>query len=193
VTDRELEDAALDLASRWRSARAAALVATLCAVLAVLAAPLALPVGISLTAGAAAGALVAFVHVRARRKAVARLALEPTAYVLSEVSQYGSRFTAPDTRRRLAAWLREIVRDVNMCQFSWCLTDRVARHARQLESLADDLLAFQQAPIRPASAVACHRLLTCAAESPLYNPAIPDEELDATIARIRRGIARAEL
>jgi len=42
--------------------------------------------------------------------------------------------------------------------------------------------------VRRDSAAVCLHLLTHAAESPLYNPALPAEDLASTLERIRRGI-----
>jgi hypothetical protein len=136
--------------------------------------------------GGAIAALLGLASLMSRRNTIARLALDPHAYVLDEVERYGSALIRLTERQKLAAWLREVVRDAPR-PGSWYLTDRVARHAGQLEVLAAEI-ATPSARVRPSSAVACRRLLTHAADSPLYNYDVPAEELGATIERIRWGI-----
>ena len=65
------------------------------------------------------------------------------------------------------------------------------RHARELEALARD---FRSPAVRvhPASIARCRRLLTEAAESPLYNSRLTEEDLDTILRRIRAGIKRSE-
>jgi hypothetical protein len=186
VNDRDLEAAARELGTRRGRAREATIGAVACAVLAAGAPIVSTSAAVALAAGAATAALLAAAQRGARRDAIARLALDSAAYALPEVRRYGARLVVPAERARLAAWMREIVRDSHV-PGNWYLGDRVLRHAGQLESLAADLLAAQ-VRVRPASVVACHRLLTHAAESPLYNPDVPADELPAAIERIRRGI-----
>jgi hypothetical protein len=147
--------------------------------------------GVSLAFGLGmAGALsMAGAGALTRREEIARLALEPQAYEVPEVSSYGRRLTAPSERQRLVAWIVEIIEE-EAIPGSWYLTDRVVRYADELSALSHDL-ADPRAQIRPASAAAAHRLLTQAVESPLYNPSLPDDALPTIIAKIRLGISRA--
>jgi hypothetical protein len=161
----------------------------LCALLAAVTSLVMVAIGVSLAVGATVGIVVAVGNLAAYREAVARLALDPSAYAIPEVSRYGGRFATATERARLARSLRNIVRESALPE-CWFLADRVRCHAQQLESLASDL-ARPHVSIRPASAIACRRLLTIGAESPLYNPTIPSDELDAALLRIRLGI-RAE-
>jgi NAD(P)-dependent dehydrogenase (short-subunit alcohol dehydrogenase family) len=62
-----------------------------------------------------------------------------------------------------------------------------ARSLDKLEALAGELVSPARS-VEPASAVACRRLLTHLAESPLYNPGVPVGELHAALHRIRAGI-----
>jgi hypothetical protein len=187
MNDRDLEAAARELRARQRVTREAAVGALVCAVLASGASLVSGSASVALAAGAATAALLAAAQHGARRDAIARLALDSAAYALPEVRRYGARLVGTAERERLAAWMREIVRDSDV-PGNWYLGDRVVRHAGQLESLARDLMAAHVG-VRPASVVACHRLLTHAAESPLYNPDVPADELPAAIERIRRGLA----
>lgn len=186
LTAREFEAQAGVLARRRGWARDGVVLAAACAVLAALTTLLTGTLELPLAVGAAFGVIVAGVNFVCYREVVARLALDPSAYVIPEVNRYGRHFATAAERERLANWLRDILRESNMAE-CWCLADRVRRHAQQLESLATEL-ARPNVSIRPVSAVACRRLLTCGAESPLYNPAIPSNELTAAIVRIRHGI-----
>jgi hypothetical protein len=122
----------------------------------------------------------------ARRSQIARLALEPDAYAIPEVARYGRRLTEPRQRYLLAKSIRTTVRDAHK-PGSLTLTERVAAYARDLEALAR-LLASPRARVHPASIARCRRLLTEAAESPLYNPSLPKEEVAFHLHRIRSGI-----
>ena len=186
LTARDLQARAGALAQRRGRARSSLISAVACGALAAITTLFTAALALPLAAGAALGLVVAGANFIAYREAVARMALDPSAYVIPEVSRYGHRFATAAERARLASWLRDILRESTMTE-SWCLADRVRRHRQQLEGLAADL-ARPHVSIRPASAVACRRLLTCGAESPLYNPRIPSNELSAVLLRIRHGI-----
>jgi hypothetical protein len=186
MTARELEHVVAVLARKQARAREGGLVAAACAVLAAITLPLVFSAGAALLAGMTGAAALAIVNFVSRRDLIARLALDPNAYSLAEVHDYGHRLVLPAEREKLAAWLREVVRDAAV-PGNWYIEDRVSRYALQLESLATELTKTR-IRMRPASAAACHRLLTHAVESPLYNPSVPAEELPAAIERIRRGI-----
>jgi len=186
LTARESEARAGALARRRGRARSSLILAVACAALAAITTVFTAALELPLAAGAILGLMVAGANFVAYREAVARMALDPSAYVIPEVSRYGHRFATAAERARLASWLLDIVRESTMAE-SWCLADRVRRYRHQLEGLAADL-ARPHVSIRPASAVACRRLLTRGAESPLYNPRIPSSELAAVLLRIRHGI-----
>jgi hypothetical protein len=188
VNARELERVSALLERKRSRAREAAAAAGACAILAGASAPFILALTVALLVGTAAATLLALGTVVGRRDAIARLALDPSAYALDDVRRYGAGLVRPVQRERLAAWLREIVRE-SPIPGNIYLTDRVSRYAGQLESLASEL-SGSWVRVLPASVAACRHLLTHAVESPLYNPAVPAEELPATIERIRRGITR---
>jgi hypothetical protein len=186
MTARELEDAGALLEARRIRARDGFAIAVTCGLAVAAVLPFSRALAISLLIGAAAAALPALMNLLERRDAIARLALEPNAHSLPEVRGYASRLALPAEREKLAMWLRELVKDAPH-PGSLYLSDRVSRYARQLEFLAGELAA-SWVDIEPDSAAACHHLLTHAAESPLYNPALPAEQLESTIQRILRGI-----
>ncbi len=186
---REVQRAAALLAAQRRRAFEAVGLAGGVGVLAVLASlflPALLP---ALVAGAAAEALIALVAFSRRRGRIARLALDPVAYEIPEVERFGSRLTRPSERKKLARSIRSFLDEPHSVGAVY-LPDRVAAYADELDALSRDLLS--PADVEPASMVACLRLLTEGAESPLYNPKLPAPELGAALRRIRSGIRRTE-
>lgn len=186
---RQLEDAQERLRARRRRTVEAAVLAVAGSAAAVAVSLVSSTLAIALGAGAAVEALVAVAALVSRRELIARLALEPDAYVLPDVDRYGKRLVRLRERQRLAAWLREIIRDAHV-PGSFYLRERVARHADEFDSLAQEL-ASPAAQVQPASAVACLRLLTRAPESPLYNGRLPADDLALALRAIRAGIRDA--
>lgn len=183
---REVEEARLDLRRRRRRGAEAGLLSAAVGVGAVVSFPFAPALAFALAVGAGLEALVGAAALCGYRDRISKLALEPAAYVLPEVDRYGRRLAGQGQRARLAAWISEILADVEV-PGNLFLVDRVLRCAHELEALARDL-AHPRARVQPACAVACSRLLTCAVESPLYNPRLPADELEITVHRIRAGI-----
>jgi hypothetical protein len=72
------------------------------------------------------------------------------------------------------------------------LEARVIPLTAQLEALASEL-DDGDLVLDPACAVACMRLLSDVAESPLLNPALPPEELRSRIRQIRSGFTPCQL
>jgi hypothetical protein len=130
------------------------------------------------------GVVVGIIGTRAywRRWALLdQLADERDAYVIPDVVAYASRETTMDRRRTLAAFIRSSVRAPGFgCE------QRVRRAAGDLEALASEL-EDEALDLEPASAVACLRLLTDPALSPLINPVLPPEDLRSRIFQIRGG------
>ena len=182
--ERDLEHAADELAAKRRRVWHAALAALAALAGAGLAATLSGRFALALAAGGGVEVLVAAAAFLARRELIARLALDPRAYVLPDVESYGAAVAS--RRERLAAWILEIVAEAPRGN-TFYVRERVSRYGGDLLALARDLGA-PDASVRPASAVACHRLLTHAIDSPLYNPRLPADDLPLALARIRSGI-----
>ena len=116
-----------------------------------------------------------------RWELVERLAGERDALVIPEVLAYASREATMERRRTFATMLRRELRPSERS------TDpRLTVVADELEALAceleDDTLALE-----PVAAVACMRLLSDVAGSPLFNPSVPVAELRSRIHQIRSG------
>ncbi|MEX2614402.1 MAG: hypothetical protein WD380_12555 [Gaiellaceae bacterium] len=136
------------------------------------------------------GLVVGALGVRAlwrRWDLVERLSGKRDAYVISEVRAHASREATMERRRTCAALIRSRLADPGLA-----FEARVRSAAEQLEALACELddgeLAFD-----PACAVACARLLSDLAESPLLNPALPSEELRSRVHQIRSGFTIGRL
>lgn len=185
MTARELEHIQERLIRQGRRLREAVLLALLAAAAAAGVAAFSARFALALAAAAVVGGMIAAATYHTRSERIARLALNPDAYTIPEVAEYGDRCAAKRERERLAAWIREVVAEGHRAG-SFHLPDRVARYARDLERIATELAAAATVP--PPAVVACRRLLTHAVESPLYNPRLPAEQLSETLERIRRGI-----
>lgn len=183
---RTIEGAAEELQRRRRRALESSALAALTAALAGVALLVSTQLAVALAAGAVVEAAIALAVLDRRRELIARLALNPAAYVLREVHRYGTRVAAPARRTRLAAWLVEIASEATV-PGSIYLRDRVALVANELEALAHELRSALH--VQPATVVACERLLTRPAESPLYNPCLPADDLKLALRRIRAGLS----
>lgn len=118
---------------------------------------------------------------------VDRLAGERDAYVISEVLAYASREATMGRRHTYAALVRSRLRQPGLA-----LQPRVDAAAEELEALASEL-DDGELTLDPACAVACMRLLSDPAESPLLNPALPAEDLRSSVRQIRSGFERGRL
>lgn len=107
-----------------------------------------------------------------------RLSGERDAYVISEVLAFASREATMERRHSFAALIRS--------RLTAPVEGRVIAAAKELEALASELDDGELA-LDPASAVACMRLVSDLAESPLLNPALPPEELRSRVRQIRSG------
>ena len=143
-------------------------------------------VAIAWMVGVAFEAVAAAWFALSRRGLIERLSLDPDAYALPEVAAYGRRLVELRRRRVLAQGIRKMVREA-LRPDNLYLGERVVRYARELEALARDLAA-PGTRVHPASVARCRQLLTEAAESPLYNPRLPADDIPQIVRRIRAGM-----
>ena len=155
------------------------------------------PLAIALVTGAAVEIVLFLAAFVGRRTLIEQLALDPSAYALPEVEAFGSRLVEPKARARLAASIRSMLDENAKSQGRrvvaagvYYLRGRVARYSRELEAIAAALLS-PSVRVQPVSAARCRWLLTQAAESPLYNPRIPAEDLGVALRRISDGLQPA--
>lgn len=115
---------------------------------------------------------------------VDRLADKPDAYVIAEVLAYAARETTMERRQRYAALIRGRLEPTATSR-----SPRLDDAAAELAALADEL-EDEALELSPACAVACSRLLNEPTQSPLLNPASPQDELRSSLYRIRAGFTR---
>jgi hypothetical protein len=110
-----------------------------------------------------------------------RLAGERDAYVIPDVVAYASRETTMARRRTFAAFIRSVIREPGVgCE------QRVRDAEDVLNALVSDL-EDEELSLDPACAVACARLLSDPAVSPLVNPVLPPDDLRSRVFQIRGG------
>jgi hypothetical protein len=146
--------------------------------------------GLAVAVGAGFETLRALVAIGSRRALIGRLALELDAYAIPAVRAYGSRLVRPRQRMLLAQGIRKMLAEAFRPD-SLYIGERVARYTRELEAIARDLLT-PGVRFHPASIARCRRLMTEAAESPLYNDRLPAEDIGFVLRRIRAGIQRED-
>jgi hypothetical protein len=190
VIARSIDEAAQAIGSKRRQALESVSLAVLCGLLAFAVLGSSERLALALTVGAGFELLLVATSVLSRRSLIARLSLEPDAYCIPEVAAYGTALAKPKKRAQLADGFRSMVRDA-LRPGALYLPDRVLRHARELEALARDLRS-PAVRVHPASVARCRRLLTEAAESPLYNPRLSEEDLEVILRRIRSGMHRTD-
>jgi hypothetical protein len=116
-----------------------------------------------------------------------RLSGERDAHVIAEVRAFALREATIERRRSFAALIRSRLHEAALAGET-----RVLAVAYDLEGLADELEDDDLA-LDPASAVACMRLLSDVARSPLINRALPTEDLRARVLQIRCGFRLVQL
>jgi hypothetical protein len=140
----------------------------------------------ALGAGAALEFMLALDAHFFRHALIERSALEPAAYAIREVRQFGLQLVHPSCREALAGRLRGALAEAQKPGSVW-LQDRVETYAGELKALAFDLTS-PTAEVKPTSAALCYLLVTSAADSPLCNPNLPAEDVASALHRIRVGI-----
>jgi hypothetical protein len=114
---------------------------------------------------------------------VDRLAGEPDAYLIGEVRTRAVRETTMARRRANAAAARAML---EAAESGSPLGRRISAVAHELDALAYEL-EDERLRLDPACAVACTRLLTDAASSPLLDVTRPSDDLRSRLRRIRSG------
>ena len=114
-----------------------------------------------------------------------RLAGERDSHEIPEVLAFASREATIARRHVRAAALRRTLREPGPL-----VEARVRAVADELAALVAEL-EDPALELDPACAVACSRLVTDVATSPLLNPALAPEELRSRIRQIRSGFRRA--
>ena len=114
-----------------------------------------------------------------------RLSGDRDAHVIDEVRAFALREATLDRRRSFAALIRSRLFEATLAGEA-----RVLAVADDLEALAVDLEDGDLA-LDPAAAVACMRLLSDVARSPLLNRELPAEDLRARVLQIRCGFGTA--
>jgi hypothetical protein len=184
MTDPAVERAERTLARRRHRMRAGLALAPAAAALALAVLPLSSRLSIAFAAGALVQLLACAVQSARIDGLVARLALEPAAYAIPEVREYGARLARE--RASLGAWLVEVLDDAGRPD-SLYLSDRVAHYAEEIHAAAQELMA-PGSSVPPVCLATCRRLLTVATDSPLYNANVPAVDLGSALFRIRAGI-----
>lgn len=116
-----------------------------------------------------------------------RLSGERDAHVISEVRALAVREATMERRECFAALIRIKVREAELRSDA-----RVLVVADELEALASEL-ENPELTLEAAAGVACARLLSDVARSPLLNPALPAEDLRSRVRQIRSGLGRLDL
>ena len=139
--------------------------------------PLALPLFLGGLAVGALGVRAMWLH----WDLVDRLSGVPEAYAIAEVRSHAEREATMGRRRSYAALIRATLEEQR-------LAGKPSEAAEELASLAAEL-DDESLALDPAAAVACMRLLTDLETSPLLNPSLPADELQASVLRIRTGFS----
>jgi hypothetical protein len=146
----------------------------------------------ALAAGAGAAFAAAVAAFDRRRSLLAGLLQVREAYRLEAVSNAGARFASLARRRRLAGWLRKIVRaaegeELHEAYSAAAIEARVLARRERLLALAS-ALETADTDVHPAGVAIVHRLLTRPSLSPLYNPGLDEEILDVVLYRAERCV-----
>jgi hypothetical protein len=183
--ERALEEAAARVRQLRRRVHDAGVLALVAAVLAVVLAALSTTLAASFALAALIEGVVAASAMVRLRATLERLALIGPAYAIPEVNTYARKIAGVRGRRRTAEAFQRMLCQGDDHAVLW-LPERVHAVERELRTLAGALTA---ADVRLGliGAVACRELVTNPVRSPLYNPELSVEELEARIHHITRA------
>jgi hypothetical protein len=170
------------------------------AALVVLAGVLVVTESVALAGAVGAGAITALIicglAVDERRRLLVSLVAMGDANSIPEVAALAERLAHdPAERRRVAASLRTAAGAAHPGGIGSrapmiVAPGRVGIYAPRLLALAD-AIGDERISVSPPAVALCRRLLTDGVGSPLYNPNVPDRELDRVLAAVEAGIAPA--
>jgi hypothetical protein len=170
------------------------------AALVVLSVVLLLTESVALAASVGAGAITALaicgLAVDERRRLLLSLVAMGDANSIPEVAALAERLAHdPAERRRVAASLRtaagsDRTNGVGSRAPMVVAPGRIAHYAPRLLALAD-AIGDVRVSVSPSAVALCRRMLTDGAGSPLYNPNLPERELDRVLAAVEAGIVPA--
>jgi hypothetical protein len=186
MTTYELDKAAARLKAMRERRRTRLMTATAALCLAAGALLYSDPLAISFLVGVGCALALALADTYRRRELLAGLALDRQAYALPEVRRYGAGLVMLSGRQRVAAALERVLENAGT-PGSCYLSQRVDAFRGDIAGLASAVRA-PDARVEPTSIARCWRLLTRAAESPLYNHRIPADDLGFELQRIYAGI-----
>jgi hypothetical protein len=168
--------------------------------LVVLSGVLLLTESVALAAAVGAGAVTALaiggLAIDERRRLLLSLVAMGDANSIPEVAALAERLAHDATeRRRVAAALRTAARagrsnGIGSRAPIVVAPGRVAHYAPRLLALAD-AIGDVRVSVSPSAVALCRRLLTDGAGSPLYNPNVPERELDRVLAAVEAGVSPA--
>jgi hypothetical protein len=116
-----------------------------------------------------------------------RLSGERDAHVISEVRALAVREATMERRECFAALIRIRIREAELHSDA-----RLLVVAGELEALASEL-EDPELTFDASAGVACARLLSDVARSPLLNQTLPAEDLRSRVCQIRSGLRRLDL
>lgn len=147
--------------------------------------------GLPLLIGAAAAALLSMVTRDDLRRLLVRLVAQDDAWSIEEVRRTAEVLLSTSQRRRLARGLAQAAQagEPGPQDFAIVAPERAYLIGPKLRFLAQ-AIGDPSVPLRAPAAALCRRLLTDGFLSPLYNPHIPETELERVLAIIERGVGR---
>jgi hypothetical protein len=146
---------------------------------------------ISVAVGAAAAVAIGGLAVDERRRLVLALVAQGDATSIPEVRALADRLAGdPSERHRVANSLRTAARAKGTGGRGPMLvaSGRVTAYAPRLLALAD-AIEDPRRTVSPPAVALCRRLLCDGASSPLYNPNLPERDLERVLRAVEAGIA----
>jgi hypothetical protein len=140
--------------------------------------------------GAAVGAAVWYLARAERAHLLTGLVAQGDTERFAEAAAFAKKLSAPGMRLRLARGLERAATAgrPGLHEYTWARPERVFHIRGELLRLAARFRDLA-APVSPASAALCRRMLCEAAASPLYNPKIPEAELARLLRVIAAGLS----